>query len=76
MEYYYDGTHEAYSEMFAQYQAGAEIRCAKCKVPLIMAVDDEGVRRHGVHHGVYCPTDRRHVMVMIHKKRRLPTAST
>jgi hypothetical protein len=64
MEYRYDGSPEKRRELQRMIDQGARIFCDTCGSELIVALDKETANKHRVHAGIYCPKDRKHVMIL------------
>jgi hypothetical protein len=39
--------------------------CRRCKSPLVVAITREQAYEQGVHPGVYCPNNKKHLCIMI-----------
>lgn len=46
-------------------EGGGHVLCPRCSAELVFADTLEAANLHGVHPSIYCPTDRKHVFVML-----------
>jgi hypothetical protein len=45
--------------------SGVRLRCPRCAAVLVVAADLTSANEHRVHPGIYCPTSKEHVSVML-----------
>lgn len=48
----------------ADVSTGARLLCPKCRAQLIIAANPQAANASGVHPGIHCPVDQRHVNVL------------
>jgi hypothetical protein len=65
----FDGSFESLNDLFSLHPQGVKFLCPVCQTELIVALSWEEGANKGVHPGVYCPKNEKHVFRMMEFRR-------
>ena len=64
----YNSSRMSLNDVLDAIEQGDRVLCPECGSELVVALDDETLKRLRVHRGVYCSNDVNHVSILIETK--------